>query len=62
MEHCRNCPNLCNQMFVVISVQVLFHPGKILKHFFWLITVFIQEFEMNYGPLPVAAHANAGSS
>jgi len=49
-------------MFVVISVQVLFHPGKILKHFFWLITVFIQEFEMNYGPLPVAAHANAGSS
>lgn len=57
MNHCRSGPNVYNQMFVAVSVQVLLHPGIFLKHFFWLITVSLQESEMNYGPLHVATNA-----
>lgn len=60
MKHCRSGPNLCNQMVVAISVQVLFHPGMFLKRFSWLITVSLQESEMNYGPLHIATNARQG--
>ena len=42
---------------MAISVQVLFHPAMVSKHFFWLITVSLQESEMNYGPLHIATNA-----